>query len=155
MEFRRQQFYIFDRPIRYGHDIIPEVALKRFHPLSAFSALRTLCALSLGAALLGACTDSESDLPRLEFDNTMPSEITVGDTTVELTMTRFYANTQGKELSAGGYKGHAFTSSDTTIVKVIEARRLLGLKPGTADISASDGAGSDSKKPFGVTVKAE
>lgn len=115
----------------------------------------TLCAFFLGAALMAACTDPEPDLPRLEFDDTMPSELTVGDTTAEITMTRYFANTQGQERDTKGYKGHALTSSDTTVVKVIEERHLLGLKPGTADISASDGAGSDSKKPFTVTVTAE
>lgn len=158
MEFRPQQLYFFDRPTRYGRDTIQEVAVKIRRTHSDRSALpippvlRVLCALSLGTALLGACTDSESDLPRLEFPSDMPSELVVGDTTEELVMIRYFANTQGQERSTDDYRGHTFTSSDTAVVKVIENRRLLGLKPGTSDISASDGAGSDTRKPFTVTV---
>lgn len=114
-----------------------------------------LGAFCLGAALLAACTDPEPDLPRLEFPSSMPSELDVGDTTEPLVMTRYYANTQGQERSTEGYMGFTFTSSDTTVVQVIEGRRLLGLKPGTAGISASDGNGSDTKQPKTVTVRPE
>lgn len=122
--------------------------------LRAFS-LGSLGAALLGAALLGACTDSEPDLPRLEFPDSMPSELAVGDTTGALTMVRYFANSQGQQMTTDPYLGFVFTSSDTTVVKVVESRRLLGVAPGTAEISASDGAGSDTKKPATVTVRAE
>lgn len=117
--------------------------------------IRILAPIAL-ASLIGAlagCTDSEPDLPRLEFPASMPAELAIGDTTDPLVMVRYFANAQGREGKTDTYEGFTFVSSDSTVVQVVAMRRLLGLKAGQADISATDNNGAETKSPHKLTVK--
>lgn len=102
------------------------------------------------AALLAACSEPAPDLPRLEFLSSMPREITVGDTTEALSVTKYSASATGREEKV---EYHAFTlrSSDTAVVRIVEGRRMLGLQAGTSAITAQDDQGT-ARTPSALTV---
>lgn len=117
---------------------------------------RALTILSLSASLLaGACSDPDEEIPRLEFLSSLPKEIAAGDTTEPLEMKRIFADAQGRQRETGDYKSFTFASDDTTVIRIVEGRRLLGLKAGSAAISASDNTGARTKNPATVTVTAD
>jgi hypothetical protein len=106
-----------------------------------------------GSLLVGACSDPDEEIPRLEFLSSMPKEVAVGDTTDPLKMRRIYADARGRQQENSDYTSFTFASDDTTVIRVVDGRRLLGLKAGTAAISASDNSGARTKAPAAVTVQ--
>ena len=96
-----------------------------------------LLAIPVAAALLAGCSEPAPDLPRLEFLSGMPGEIAVGDTTEALAVTKYSATATGRE-NKEEYYSFTFQSSDTAVIKVVQGRRLLGVKEGTSAISAQD-----------------
>lgn len=103
--------------------------------------------------MAGACSGPDEEIPRLEFLSSMPKAIAVGDTTEPLEMKRIYADAQGRQQETPDYKSFTFASDDTTVIRVVEGRRLLGIKAGTAEISASDNSRARTKNPAAVTVE--
>jgi hypothetical protein len=115
---------------------------------------RALTILSLaGGLLLGACSGPDEDIPRLEFLSSMPKTLAVGDTTGLLEVKRIYADARGRQQETPDYRSFVFSSDDTTVVQVVDGRRLLGLKAGTAGIVASDATGARTKNPAIVKVE--
>lgn len=105
------------------------------------------------AALLAGCSEPAPDLPRLEFLSSMPKELAIGDTTGALAVTKFSATATGRETKAE-YYDFTFKSSDTAVIKVVQGRRLLGIKAGASAITAEDDK-EDARTPssLSVTVK--
>lgn len=101
--------------------------------------------LAAGLAWQG-CTDPESDLPRLEFPANSSYSLQAGDTTEPLVMVKYSADVQGREQKNSKYESFHFVSSDTSVVKVVEGRRLLGVKVGSAKVDAQDDVGNASTK---------
>jgi hypothetical protein len=62
----------------------------------------------------------------------------VGDTTDAFAVTKVFLNPLGREEKQETYLDFHFVSSDTSVVKVVEKRRLLGVKTGTAQVKADD-----------------
>lgn len=103
------------------------------------TALSLAAASALGALSLSGCADSnDEDIPRLEFNAGFPSELAVGDTTDAFAVTKVFLNPLGREEERDTYLDFHFVSSDTSVVKVVEKRRLLGVKTGTAEVRADD-----------------
>lgn len=100
---------------------------------------------------LAACTDDDSDLPRLEFHDDMTEEITVGDTTDPIVVTKFSATVQGRETKEESYLNFTLESSDTSVVKVVLDRQLVGVKAGTSKVTALDKI-TDARTKGSVTV---
>ena len=110
-------------------------------------------ALLMGFAMQG-CTDSKEELPRLEFSSTMPKELTVGDTTDALFLTKVFVNPLGRQDEKDDYSAFTFESTDTNVVRIVDGRRLVGVAVGTASISAFDNQSSGKTKGGrDVTVK--
>lgn len=119
------------------------------------SKLAVLPFILLTGIALVRCSDPEEELPRLEFPSTMPKELTVGDTTAPLVVTRVTVDARGRQSETATYGDFAFKSSDTATVRVIDGRRLLGVAAGTASVTAFDNQGTaKTKGGRDVTVKA-
>lgn len=108
-----------------------------------------LALLACLAALVG-CSEPAPDLPRLEFLSGMPGEIAVGDTTGALAVTKHSATATGRE-TREEYYAFTFQSADTSVIKVVQNRRLLGLRAGTSAITAVDDR-EDARTPSARTV---
>lgn len=100
--------------------------------------LSLVAASALGILSLSGCADDSKDIPRLEFNAGFPAELAVGDTTEVLSVTKFFLDPRGREDKQGDYIYFHFVSSDTSVVKVVDKRRLLGMKAGTAQVKADD-----------------
>lgn len=109
--------------------------------------------LLLGIVLV-RCSEPDEEIPRLEFPSSMPTELTIGDTTAPLFVTRVSVDARGRQSETTTYENFKFTSSDSAVVRVIEGRRLLGLAEGSASVSAVDNQGTaGTKNGRNVTVK--
>lgn len=93
--------------------------------------------LFCGAGFL-KCSEPAEDLPRLEFLASMPKELVAGDTTEPQMIRKVFVDPRGRQDEASDYKSFTFTSSDTAVIRVVDGRRLLGVKAGQASISAFD-----------------
>lgn len=94
----------------------------------------------LAGSLLVACDEPDVDLPRLEFNATLPSSLKAGDTTVPLSVVKYSADARGRETKSDPYNSFQFSSSDSAVIRVVQGRRLLGLKAGSATVTAVDNA---------------
>ncbi len=106
------------------------------------------------AAALFACSESEEVLPRLEFLASTPKEVRVGDTTGVQLIRKHFVDARGKRDDVSNYASFTFKSSDTTVLKVVDGRRLLGVKEGLASVDAFDNqSDARTESAMVVTVK--
>lgn len=102
-----------------------------------------------GIAFLG-CSDPEEDPVRLEFEGGALT-VAVGDTSEPLSVTKYSTDARGREVVSKPYTSIILTSSDSTVVKVVTDRRVVGLKDGSATITAADEK-SEARTKTGRTV---
>lgn len=116
----------------------------------------TILAAASALFWAGCATDTPPKQGKLQFTGSpVPSPFHVGDTTDLWTASRTTIDAQGRTVKDGDYPSFKLTSSDSSVADIVQGRRVLARKEGTAEISAEDDK-SDlvSESPIKVTVTA-
>lgn len=107
--------------------------------------------LALGFALI-AC-DDEQPHDKLLISASSPLTLAVGDTSAEIQVSKTTFDALGKENTQSDYRYFTLTSSDTTVVAVVEVTRLVARGAGQATVTAADERSSlVSENKLSVTV---
>ncbi|MDB5102434.1 MAG: hypothetical protein JWP91_123 [Fibrobacteres bacterium] len=105
-------------------------------------------ALAIASGLAGCGTEST---PKNSLDfGTNKAALAVGDTSETWKATKTVIDANGRTVTSEYYSFHLI-SSDSTVAKVVQQQRLLGLKAGEAVITARDDK-SSLKTEADVTV---
>ncbi len=107
------------------------------HPASRFAVFSTMAAM---AALLAACaTDPQTNKEHLDIKDTgLPTAFHVGDTSGLWTASRTTLTATGREETQNDYPSFHLKSSDSTVVAIAKQRFVVGIKEGTAQVTARD-----------------
>jgi hypothetical protein len=111
---------------------------------------KLLCAMAMGFALIG-CDTGEQDAAKLEIKSPGNITLPVGDTTAAWAVSKTAVDARGKSFTTDPYNDFVLISSDSTVAAIVRNQRVLGVKAGTATITASDDL-SSLKSESGVTV---
>ncbi len=97
-------------------------------------------AILISSLMLGACgTDPGAKGDRIEISGSpMPSPFHVGDTSEYWKTDRTTVSATARESTEKNYGYFHLVSSDTTVVKIYSRQALVGVAPGTAQVTARD-----------------
>jgi hypothetical protein len=106
-------------------------------------------------ALMGCGTDPQKG-DTLDIESSpLPSPFRVNDTSSFWIVSKTVILANGQSNKTADYSAYQLVSSDTTVVGVFEDKRLVGRKPGTAVVKATDNKSNlVSQTSVNVTVAA-
>ena len=114
---------------------------------------KNLCILFIAIFVftLLACNTGSSG-PSLTLQS-FPESLAVGDTTPFLFATKKARDVQGRMETNSSYYDFELVSSDTAVALIVQHRRILGMTPGHAFITARDNKADLSSDKYTITVK--
>jgi hypothetical protein len=112
-----------------------------------------ILALAAATALIGCGTEPDKKGDSLEITaSPLPSPFRVGDTSGFWLGSKTVILTNGSARTTDDYPSFHLVASDTTVVGVVDDRRLIGRKEGTTEVRAVDNKSSLKSDPVTVNV---
>src|SRR5690349_13900126 len=99
--------------------------------------MRRFCAFACAAGFL-ACSQPGRTGPKLTIESDAPLTLAVGDTSDVLIVSKVTVDANGRETTDSDYGKFKLVSSDTSVAKIVDSRRVLGVAAGTANVTADD-----------------
>ncbi len=99
---------------------------------------KLLTVMVCGYGIMGCTTDASKDPTKLEFVNTGKSTLAEGETSPRWAVSKTFVDATGRTVTTNPYTYFTLASSDTNVASIANAQYVLGKKPGTTLITATD-----------------